>query len=66
MNTLPNLHQFATVKNHLKGKLEKELDVLEERVRQLQSSSSQNREIIITTYRKIIDQKQNFKKHWDM
>ncbi|MCP5207785.1 MAG: hypothetical protein H7A01_11315 [Hahellaceae bacterium] len=66
MNTLPNLHQFTNVKHHLKCKLEKELDVLEERVRQLQGSSSKNREIIITTYRKIIDRKQDFKKHWDL
>lgn len=66
MNTLPNLHQFTTVKHHLKCKLEKELDVLEERVKQLQNSSSKNREIIITTYRKIIDRKQDFKKYWDL
>ena len=66
MQTLPNLHQFAHVKSHLKCKLESELDILEARVKKLQDSTSQNREIIISTYRKIIDRKQDFKKHWDL
>lgn len=66
MNIAPNLHQFDSYRNHVKSRLMNEVVDLQQRVSQLQNSSSQNREDIISVYQKLIDQKQHFMRDWEM
>ena len=66
MNTKPNIHQFDSYRNHVNDRLVNEVTVLQERVKQLRFSTSQNREEIISVYQKVIDQKQHFMRDWEM
>ncbi|WP_250655868.1 hypothetical protein [Alkalimarinus coralli] len=66
MNLTPNMHQFDSYRNHVKARLVNEVVNLQQRVNQLQHSSSQNREEIISVYQKMIDQKQHFMRDWEM
>jgi len=66
MNTKPNIHQFDSYRNHVNDRLVNEVNVLQERVKQLQFSTSKNREEIISVYQKMIDQKQHFMRDWEM
>jgi len=66
MNITPNIHQFDSYRNHVKSRLVNEVVELQQRVSQLQHSSSQNREVIISVYQKLIDQKQHFMRDWEM
>ena len=66
MNFMPNMHQFDSYRNHVKSRLVNEVVELQQRVDQLQSSSSQNREVIISVYQKMIDRKQHFMRDWEM
>ncbi len=66
MNITPNIHQFDSYRNHVKDRLVNEVIELQERVNQLKHSTSQNREVIISVYQKMIDQKQHFMRDWEM
>jgi len=66
MNITPNIHQFDSYRNHVKSRLVNEVVELQQRVSQLQHSPSQNREVIISVYQKLIDQKQHFMRDWEM
>ena len=66
MNITPNIHQFDSYRNHVKSRLVSEVVELQQRVDQLKHSSSQNREVIISVYQKMINQKQHFMRDWEM
>ncbi len=66
MNITPNIYQFDSYRNHVKSRLVNEVVELQQRVNQLQHSPSQNREVIISVYQKLIDQKQHFMRDWEM
>ncbi|UZE96279.1 hypothetical protein [Alkalimarinus alittae] len=66
MDITPNMHQFDSYRNHVKTRLVNEVVELQHRVNQLQHSPSQNREVIISVYQKLIDQKQHFMRDWEM
>lgn len=66
MNITPNIHQFDSYRNHVKSRLVNEVVELQQRVSQLQHSPSKNREVIISVYQKLIDQKQHFMRVWEM
>ncbi|ARU54167.1 MAG: hypothetical protein MI864_28175 [Pseudomonadales bacterium] len=51
---------YDEVKHNLKAKLHQEVMELEERVRLLRGSNSKNRDLMISTYQRIIENKQHF------
>ncbi|MFD2230173.1 hypothetical protein [Alkalimarinus sediminis] len=66
MDIKPNMHQYDSYRNHVKSRLVNEVVELQHRVSQLQQSSSRNRDVIISVYQKMIDQKQHFMRDWKM
>ena len=60
MQKQPNLHHFDSLRLHLRTKMFEEVTRLEERIRELNQSDRMNKEILIETYRKVIDRKQSF------
>ncbi len=66
MNITPNMYQFDSYRNHVKSRLVNEVIELQVRVESLKHSSSQNRDVIISVYQKMIDQKEHFMRDWEM
>lgn len=63
---MSHTNEFESVKRNLKSKLIQELAELRERVAQLEQSSSHTRSLMLPTYHRIIENKQNFMKYWGM
>ncbi len=59
-------NEFEYVKSHMKSKLDRELAELHARVAQLEKSNSHTSNVMLSTYHRIIENKQNFMKYWGM
>ncbi|MCP5169513.1 MAG: hypothetical protein H6999_07115 [Hahellaceae bacterium] len=60
MSVNPKLHHFDTYKDDIRSRLVSEVIALQAKVYQLRSSSSLNRDIMISTYEKMISRKEHF------
>jgi len=58
MTKTSNLHQLDQLRVQLRDKMSAEVDQLEARVRELSQSDRLHKDILIATYRKMIDRKQ--------
>lgn len=59
MEKASNLQQLDVLRMQLRAKMSAEVDRLEERVRVLSQSDRVHKDILIETYRKMIDRKQS-------
>jgi len=66
MEILPNQLEFDTYRAEIYLKLSKEVAELNLRINELSASKGQNRDIIITTYRKMVERKEAFMKSWSL
>ena len=62
----PNAFEFDHYRNEVQLKLNKEVRDLKQRIDILKQSKRQNRDIMITTYEKMVDRKERFIKSWSM
>lgn len=63
---IPVLDEYRSVRDHLHGRLCREVEVLESRIRCLKDSSSPSSGTIIRTYERMIAQKKRFMSQWGM
>jgi len=66
MELLPNPYEFDHYRNEVHAKLSNEVKDLKRRIDLLRLSESQNRDIMILTYEKMVDRKENFIRSWSM
>lgn len=62
----PVLDEYHSVRDHLRGRLRREVEELESRIRCLKASSSPRSGSIIRTYQRMIAQKKQFMTQWGM
>ena len=60
MQRQPNPHHFDNLRHQLRQKMSQEVTLLEQRIRELDRSDRVNKDILIETYRKVINRKQDF------
>lgn len=63
---IPVLDEYYSVREHLRGRLQREVEELENRIRCLKASSSPRSSTIIHTYQRMIAQKKRFMTQWGM
>lgn len=63
---IPALDEYHSVRDHLSGRLHREVEELESRIRCLKASSSPRSGTIIHTYQRMIAQKKRFMSQWGM
>ena len=66
MDIQPNHFEFDHFRNEVKMKLANEVRDLKRRIEELRISESQNKDLMISTYEKMVDRKENFIKSWSM
>jgi len=66
MSVNPKLHHFDTYKDDLRTRLISEVITLQAKVHQLRHSTSVNRDIMISTYEKLISRKEHFLSQYEM
>lgn len=63
---IPLLDEYHSVRDHLRGRLRREVEELESRIRCQKASSSPRSGSIICTYQRLIAQKKRFMTQWGM
>ncbi|TVP60141.1 MAG: hypothetical protein EA349_01835 [Halomonadaceae bacterium] len=63
---LPVLDEYRSIRDQLHGRLCREVEELECRIRVLRASRSRHSQTIIRTYERMIQQKRRFMQQWGM
>jgi hypothetical protein len=62
----PNYLEFDHFRNEVEIKLTNEVQDLKRKIEELRMSESQNKELMIATYEKMVGRKEKFIKSWSM
>lgn len=60
------LHHYTQYRSRVENRIATEVTQLQQRIHQLRSSSRHNRDILISTYERMLDRKRAFMQRWEM